>query len=272
MLTKILEENKVPMDKIIGICSDGASTMLGVHKGVCTQLAKRIRAERQVIIDNMISHDHTRTMDSFHVNRGVFVVHCVCHRLALILTDAIKGSKSCAKVIPDDVINLLNMVYSYFARSPQRKKAMRDYIDLLNRNNNDARLRALEAERQGRRAIPGVKVQNPVVELDRVMALLEEKHKLPRRVVLTRWLSCADAVRVILKCRDVYTEFFANEDGTKGASQILELLEDSAVMAWYACMHDVLPVLTGLNVLFQIKQTDRCLIYYSVKSLWQRWR
>jgi hypothetical protein len=108
---------------------------------------------------------------------------------------------------------------------------MRDYIDLLSRNNNEARLRAQAAERQGRRTIRGVIVQNPVVELDRVMALLEEKHKLPRRVVLTRWLSCADAVRVMLKCREVYTEFFSNEEGTKCASEILELLEDSAVMA-----------------------------------------
>ena len=44
-----------------------------------------------------------------------------------------------------------------------------------------------------------VVVQNPVQELDHVMGVLEERHKLPRRIVLTRWLSCADAVRVILK-------------------------------------------------------------------------
>ncbi len=69
-------------------------------------------------------------------------MHCVCHRLALVLTDAIKGTKSCAKVIPDDVINLMTNLYKYFARSPARKKAMRDYIDLINRNRNDARLRA----------------------------------------------------------------------------------------------------------------------------------
>jgi hypothetical protein len=138
---------------------------------------------------------------------------------------------------------------------------MRDYIDLLNRNNNEARLRVQAAERQGWRTIRGVIVQKPVVELDSVMTLLEEKHKLPRRVVLTRWLSCPDAVRVMLKCRDFYTEFFSNEEGTKGASEILELLEDSAVIAWYACMHDVLPVLTGLC----FNQANRCLIYYSVK-------
>jgi hypothetical protein len=42
---------------------------------------------------------------------------------------------------------ILMGVYNYFARSPPTtKKAMRDYIDLLNRNNNDARLGAQAAE------------------------------------------------------------------------------------------------------------------------------
>jgi len=126
---------------------------------------------------------------------------------------------------------------------------MRECIDLLNRDNNQARLRAKQTERHGR-VIQGVTVPNPVEELNHVMDLLEEKHKLPRRIVLTRWLSCADAVRVIINSRDVYTNFFSNET-TDGASDILELLEDSSVVAWFACMQDVLPVLTGLNLLFQ---------------------
>ena len=120
MVMKTLFENKVPLDKVVGICSDGASTMQGVHKGVCTQLAKRIREHRQVTIDNMMAHDHTRNIDSFHVSRGVLVVHCVCHRLGLVLTDAIKGTKNCTKVIPDDVVNLMTNLYKYFARSPAR--------------------------------------------------------------------------------------------------------------------------------------------------------
>ncbi len=131
MVMKTLFDNKVPIDKIVGICSDGVSTMQGVHKGVCTQVAKKIREQRQVIIDNMMALEHTRSIDSFHVNRGVFVVHCVCHRLALLLTDAIKGTRSCTKVIPDDVVNLMTNLYKYFARRPARKKAMREYIALL---------------------------------------------------------------------------------------------------------------------------------------------
>ncbi len=121
----------------------------------------------------------------------------------------------CPKVIPDDVVNLMTMLYNYFARSPARKKAMREYIAVLNRDKNEASTTR-----------PGVAVQNPVAELDHIMTILEERHKLPRRIVLTRWLSCAGAVRVILNCRDVYTNFFSNET-TTGADDILELLEDA---------------------------------------------
>jgi hypothetical protein len=84
MVTEILVDNKIRIDKIVGICSDGASTMQEVHKGVCTQLARKIRELRRSVIDNIIARDHTRSLDSFDVSRGVFVVHCVCHRLALV--------------------------------------------------------------------------------------------------------------------------------------------------------------------------------------------
>ncbi len=70
MVMKVLTDNKVPLDKVIGICSDGASTMQGLHKGVCIQLAKRIRELRQGVIQDMRSLDHTRSIDSFHANKG----------------------------------------------------------------------------------------------------------------------------------------------------------------------------------------------------------
>ena len=135
---------------------------------------------------------------------------------------------------------------------------MRSYIDLLNRD-NQARLRA-----RGR-PTANVEVQNPVEELERVMAVLEEQYKLPKKIVLTRWLSCADAVRVILSCRDVYTEFFLNET-SEAASVIVELLEDSTVMAWFACMQDVLPVLTGMNILFQASKPLPHLLYSKITT------
>jgi hypothetical protein len=73
-----------------------------------------------------------RAVDSFHVARGIFTVHCVCHRLALVLSDAIKGTKNLDKCIPDNVIELLNSLYNYFAWSATRKKTMRDLITFEN--------------------------------------------------------------------------------------------------------------------------------------------
>jgi hypothetical protein len=122
--------------------------------------------------------------------------------LALVLTDVIKDTKGCAKVIPDEGISLMTMLYEYFARSPAQKKAMRDFITVENEA-KQARLRVRLQAGHGR-AAPIRDQQNPVDELERIMALLEKRHKLPRKIVLTRWLSCAEAVRLILNARDFY--------------------------------------------------------------------
>jgi hypothetical protein len=84
---------------------------------------------RETTIAEIMAHDDNgRCAASFHEARDVFVVHCVCHRLALVLTDTIKGTKNVEKVILESCINLLNSLYNYFARSPTKKKAMREYI------------------------------------------------------------------------------------------------------------------------------------------------
>ncbi len=88
-LMKTLDKYHVSLDKVVGICSDGASTMLGIHKVVCIQLAQSIRNARQHVLEDIMTRDCSRRLDSFHKGRGVFVVHCVCHRLALVLTDGI---------------------------------------------------------------------------------------------------------------------------------------------------------------------------------------
>ncbi len=80
--------------------------------------------------------------------------------------------------------------------------------------------------------------------------MLEERYKLPRRIVLTRWLSSAEAVRVALVCRDTYATFFMYETSEPG-ERINDLLQDNTIIAWYAFLMDVFPVLTGMNVLFQ---------------------
>ncbi len=110
---------------------------------------------------------------------------------------------------------------------------------------------------------------NPQVELDRVMALLQERHKLPRRVVLTRWLSSAEAVRAVLTCRDTYALFFdnyGNETNNQQAREISDWLQDNFIFGWYKCLQDVLPVLTGMNVLFQSSLPLPHLLYSKVSA------
>jgi hypothetical protein len=173
----VLNEFNVPLDRIIGICSDGASTMLDRIKGVCTQLAQYLRDMRAANVADIRARSiNGRDLDSFHEARGVFVVHCVCHRLALVLTDAIKGTAHFEKVIPGQAVDLLNMLYNYFARSPARKKVMRECITTENKANIE-RQKQLQAER--RRAPPVIAAVSPVDELERVLGCLEELHKLP---------------------------------------------------------------------------------------------
>ncbi len=81
--------------------------------------------------------------------------------MALVLTDAIKSTKGCAKVIPDEVITLMTMLYEYFAWSPARKKAMRDFIAVENEANKQARLR-IRLQAGHRNVAPIRDQQNPV--------------------------------------------------------------------------------------------------------------
>jgi hypothetical protein len=89
---------------------------------VSTRLAKHARGLRDVVMADIINQDHSRDIiASFHRDKGVLCfVHCVCHRRALVLTDAIKGlkgwSKTCDGVIPDVCITLINNLYNYFAK------------------------------------------------------------------------------------------------------------------------------------------------------------
>ena len=64
ILLGVLHEFSIPMRKVIGICSDGASTMQGVHKGVCTQLARYIRQVREVDIAALLEENPRRGRDS----------------------------------------------------------------------------------------------------------------------------------------------------------------------------------------------------------------
>ncbi len=75
-----------------------------VHEGVCTQLENHLKQIREAAMNTIIIEqdiNNRRTIDSFHNSRGIFTVHCICHRLALVLTDVIKGTRNVEKVIRD---------------------------------------------------------------------------------------------------------------------------------------------------------------------------
>ncbi len=49
-VVEALETNEIPLCRIVGLCSDGASTMLGCWRGVCARLLKRLREEQEGIL------------------------------------------------------------------------------------------------------------------------------------------------------------------------------------------------------------------------------
>ena len=245
-LLLILDKYHVPLGKVIGICADGASTMQGVYRGVCTRLSRHFRQLRQEVCDEITAGDITRTPDTFHHNRGVFTIHCVCHRLALIVTDAVKGTKTYDAVIPEACMNCLTEIHEYFSKSTRRKKKLREFLE---QKNATIRENQRHTAREARRLLER-EILNPADALENTLKVLVEQHKLPRRIVMTRWLSSVEAIKVLVTSRLTYQDFFQHETTRKG-EEIFEWLHDNTVFGWYYCLLDVIPVLTGLNVLFQ---------------------
>ena len=56
---------------------------------------------------------------------------------------------------------------------------------------------------------------NPADALENTLKVLEEQHKLPRRIVMTRWLSSVEAIKVLVTSRLTYQYFFQHETTSK---------------------------------------------------------
>ncbi len=137
----------------------------------------------------------------------------MCHRLALIVTDAHKGSETCDQVIPDECLELLTDTFNYFSKSTKRKNKLREFLATINERMKENRRVALM---EGRRPPVDIERRNPAEALENVLKLLEEQHKLPRRIVMTRWLSSTDAVKVMATSRETYKNFFEHETSEPG--------------------------------------------------------
>ena len=59
--------------------------------------------------------------------------------------------------------------------------------------------------------------------------------------------------------------FFVGETHDTGVA-ISDMLHDNTIIAWYACLQDVLPAITGMNILFQSKLPLPHLLYGRVTT------
>ena len=83
-------------NQLVGFTCDGASNMLGKHRGAATQL----RADYPDIV----------------------ITHCICHRLELAQKDAIKRE---APKLYDRVVTLLVGLYYFYHKSSKQRKGLR---------------------------------------------------------------------------------------------------------------------------------------------------
>jgi hypothetical protein len=238
--------------------------------GVCTRFARHLRQLRQDVCGVITAGDIARTPETFHSYEGVFTIHCVRHRLALIVTDAMKGTKAHEPVIPEACLQCLTTIHEYFAKSTRRKKKLREYLENENatiRVNQKQTTRVARARTTAGRRQPAVELEhiNPDDALENVLKVLVKQHKLPRRIVLTRWLSSVEAIKVVVTSRATYQDFIQFETTNEG-TDIYEWLMDNSVFGWYYCLLDVIPVLTGMNILFQSTLPLPHLLYPRIES------
>ncbi len=76
---------------------------------------------------------------------------------------------------------------------------------------------------------------NPADALENTLKVLEEQHKLPRRIVMTRWLSSVEAIKVLVTSRLTYQDFFQYETTSKG-EEIFEWLHDNTVFGFWVVL------------------------------------
>ncbi len=151
------------------------------------------------------------TPDTFHYNRGVFTIHCVCHRLALIVTDAMKGTKAYEPVIyTRGLLAVLNSNPWIFCEKYEKK---RNY-------GNTWKTWTLLSEKTKYRRKPNTdncsSKSSLTMRSRTYLKVLVEQHKLPRRIVLTRWLPSVEAIKVVATSRAIYQDFFQFETSKKG--------------------------------------------------------
>jgi len=259
----ILEQ--LGLEKIVSICADGASVMQGVHKGVVTQLkaliiSLRVSKKSCILVSDAYKN---RLFNNFHAMCGIVGVHCVCHRFALVLSDALSK-----ELVPPATALLLRKTCEYFSKSGMRKRNLKRYVKEVNQERKDA----AAAGRPG----AGPDMDDPDDELHRIVRLECARVKLPKKVVLTRWLGCEQCVNVMIGAREAYVRYFKWESEIKPTDAkdaekakprgIRDQLTDNKIFVWFYFLADVIPVLTRMNVLFQATLPLPHLLYEKVEG------
>jgi len=161
------------------------------------------------------------------------------------------------------MVQLLQDLYGYFGKSPKRKLGLRKVVHQRNKE-LQARLKNAPV------------IMDPDDAMFAVYKALWERHKLPPRIVLTRWLCCREAVHTAIVGRESYCVYFAEEAARverlgpgaveAKAPMISMALQDNSLFAWAHFLEDVLPVLTNMNCLFQSDLPIPHLLYDKVQS------
>ena len=137
---------------------------------------------------------------------------------------------------------------------------------------NEERKRAAETGAPG----AGPEILDPDDELHRIVRLECARVKLPKKVVLTRWLGCELCVNVMIGAREAHVRYFKWESEIKESDArdaektkpraIRDQLTDNNIFVWFYFLADVIPILTRMNVLFQATLPLPHLLYEKVEG------
>ncbi|XP_067625875.1 E3 SUMO-protein ligase KIAA1586-like [Eurosta solidaginis] len=98
-ILKTLQECNLDINKLIGLGTDNASTMVGINKGVIALLKNH--------------------------NKNIILMPCICHSIQLAVSSA-------SKYIPNDIEFLISESYNWFSKSASRQNSYKQIFSLIN--------------------------------------------------------------------------------------------------------------------------------------------
>ena len=196
-----LKKYKVGDRQVIGFGSDGASVMTGSKAGVAAHMKK-------------------------HVNSYIEGVHCIAHRLALVMSQAAEK-----KNVPylAKYQEILTAVYKYFKHSAKRVSALAEMQKVLDM---------------------------PEIHIKEVYAVRWFAFYNALEAVFRNW----EPLMIMLEQSKQQTELSGKGQG------LHKLMGTYEFLATMHLLMDVIPILTHLNLIFQKSNLDIAVIVPAIKS------